>query len=180
VCDAWSTLDLAPHGFRATVREPWFVRPPGPIDPVIPPDLEIVRVQTPAEVAEFELASIRGFGDETGTVERGSIHPAAVLADPRMTMLTGRAAGRAVAVAMSYRLDHAVGIYGVATLASARGRGYGSALTASLVDRELPASLSPSPAAESLYRRLGFARVGELTMWRAPANRRAHAPSELA
>jgi predicted GNAT family acetyltransferase len=85
-----------------------------------------------------------------------------------MTMLTGRVAGRAVAAAMSYRLDHVVGIYGVATLASARGRGYASALTASLVDPALPASLSPSPAAESLYRRLGFAGVGELTMWRAP------------
>jgi GNAT superfamily N-acetyltransferase len=168
VCDAWSTLDLAPHGFRPTVREPWFVRPPAPIDPVIPPDLEIVRVQTPREVAEFELASIRGFGDEAGTVARGSVHPAAILADPRMTMLTGRVAGRAVAAAMSYRLDHVVGIYGVATLASARGRGYASALTASLVDPALPASLSPSPAAESLYRRLGFAGVGELTMWRAP------------
>jgi hypothetical protein len=29
----------------------------------------------------------------------------------------------------------------------------------------LPATLSPSPEAERLYRRLGFGSVGELRMW---------------
>jgi predicted GNAT family acetyltransferase len=66
---------------------------------------------------------------------------------------------------MSYRTDAAVGIYGVTTVASARGRGYASALTRALIDPSLPASLSPSPEAESLYRRLGFERAGELRVW---------------
>jgi predicted GNAT family acetyltransferase len=83
-----------------------------------------------------------------------------------MTMVTGRAGGSAVAAAMSYRSEGAVGIYGVTTIASARGRGYASALTRALVDPAAPALLSPSPEAERLYRRLGFEQVGELRQWR--------------
>jgi hypothetical protein len=174
VCDSWSTLDLEPFGFvqrdrdgRAeTAREPWFVRPAGTVPAAgVPPELDIVRVSTPAEVAEFERVSVRGFGGDDAAVETGSLHPASILDDPRMTMLTGRVGGEDVAAAMSYRTETAVGIYGVTTIASARRRGYASALTRALMDPQLPASLSPSPEAESLYRRLGFAEVGALRQW---------------
>jgi GNAT superfamily N-acetyltransferase len=118
------------------------------------------------DVAEFELVSVRGFGgDEDATVDPGSLHPASILADPRMTMLIGRVAGRGVAAATSYRTATAVGIYGVTTVASARARGYASALTRALIDPAVPASLSPSPEAESLYTRLGFEPVGALRQW---------------
>jgi GNAT superfamily N-acetyltransferase len=174
VCDSWSAIDLEPHDYSATAREPWFVRPPGPLVHAPAPELEIVRVRTAAEVEEFELTSVRGFSDDDdGTVETGSIHPASILADPRMTMLTGRVDGRPVAAAMSYRLDEVVGIYGVTTVPSARRRGYASALTAELIDPDVHVSLSPSAMAEALYRRLGFEQVGELTMWRANTPRRS-------
>jgi GNAT superfamily N-acetyltransferase len=174
VCDSWSAIDLEPHDYSATAVEPWFVRPPGPLVHAAAPELEIVRVRTAAEVEEFELTSVRGFSDDDdGTVETGSIHPASILADSRMTMLTGRVDGRPVAAAMSYRLDEVVGIYGVTTVPSARRRGYASALTAELVDPNVHASLSPSAMAEALYRRLGFEQVGELTMWRANTPRRS-------
>jgi GNAT superfamily N-acetyltransferase len=172
VCDAWSCLDLAPFGFapwehdgRPDGREPWYVRPPGPLTPHVPPELEVVRVAMPAEVAEFEDVSVRGFRGEEATIEPGRLHPPPVLGDKRMTMLIGRVDGKAVGAATSYRVAAGVGIYGVATVASARGRGYASALTGVLVDPALPASLSPSPEAERLYRRLGFAQVGELRQW---------------
>ena len=166
ICDAWSALDLEQSGFAERVREPWFVRPPGELPAEEgPPDLELVRVSTAAEVEEFELVSVRGFESEDASVEPGAIHPPTILDDPRMAMLTGRVEGRAVAAAMSYRIDGAVGIYGVTTVASARGRGYASALTRALVDPTVYASLSPSPEAESLYRRLGFDAVGELRQW---------------
>jgi hypothetical protein len=166
VCDAWSALELGHAGFAERKREPWFVRPPGELGADVPPaGLEIVRVSTPAEVEEFELVSVRGFESEDASIAPGAIHPPAILADPRMTMFTGREDGRAVAAAMSYRTDAAVGIYGVTTVASARDRGYASALTRALIDPSLPASLSPSPEAQSLYRRLGFEEVGELRVW---------------
>lgn len=169
ICDSWSAHDLAPFGFVERLREPWFVRPARALpDAQDPPDLEIVRVSTAAEVAEFEEVSARGFGGEAASVPTGSMHPASILADARMTMLTGRVAGNAVAAAMSYRADAAVGVYGVTTIASARGRGYASALTRSLIDPAAPALLSPSPEAESLYRRLAFEPVGELRQWQRP------------
>ena len=166
VCDAWSATDLAPFGFTVWAREPWFVRPPAPLPAASPPaELEIVRVSTPAEVEEFERASVHGFSGEARSYDGGSMHPATILEDDAMTMLTGRVDGEAVAVAMSYRTAAGVGIYGVTTLAPARGHGYASALTRALIDPEAPATLSPSPMAERMYRRLGFETVGTLTMW---------------
>jgi predicted GNAT family acetyltransferase len=90
-----------------------------------------------------------------------------VLADDAMKMFIGRVGGRAVAAAMGYRTDAVVGVFGVTTVASARGRGYGTALTraAMITETGLPAILAPSEQAEALYRRLGFDRVGELSIW---------------
>jgi hypothetical protein len=169
ICDSWSALELEAHGFEAPDGEPWFLRPAGPLAAEPPPvELELVRVSTPEEVVEFELVSVRGFGPEDATVEPGSLHPPAILADRRMSMLTARVDGRPVAAAMSWRGEDAVGIYGVTTVASARGRGYATALTRALIDPALPAVLSPSPEAERLYRRIGFEQVGELRMWHRP------------
>jgi ribosomal protein S18 acetylase RimI-like enzyme len=168
VCDSWSTLDLGPYGFRRLASEPWFRRLPGELPAEDPPsELEILEARSPAEIEEFEAVSIRGFQDEDATVEPGSIHPPSIVADPRMRMWLGRVVGRAVAASMSYRTDRAVGIFGVTTVSSARGRGYGTALTraALLADTRLPAVLAPSPQAERLYQRLGFRRVGRLQKW---------------
>lgn len=142
------------------------MRLPGPLAEESPPsDLEIVHVSTPAEVAEFETVSVRGFGGDDAEVNPGTLHPATILEDANMTMLAGRVGGRPVAAATSYRIESAIGIYGVTTIEAARGRGYASALTRALIDPALPASLSPSPEAERLYRRLGFEAVGELRQW---------------
>ena len=177
VCDSWSLLELAPWGFEERdpdrsakrLREPWFLRPAGELPAEEgPSELDVVRVHTPAQVAEFEKVSVRGFGGEDASVESGTLDPRSILADERMTMLIGRVGEDAVAGAMSYRSDTAVGIYGVTTISSMRGRGYASALTRALIDPGAPAVLSPSPESESLYRRLGFEQVGELRQWQRP------------
>jgi hypothetical protein len=168
VCDSWSRLDLEPFGFRCFATDPWFFRPAGPLPPEDPPqELEIVRVTTAQEVEEFELVSVRGFWKEDATIETGSTHPASILGDTRMINWIGRVEGRPVAAAMSYVGDAAIGIFGVTTVASARGRGYGTVMTraAMLVETGLPAVLDPSKEAESMYRRLGFRAVGELRKW---------------
>jgi hypothetical protein len=167
VCDAWQTLDLEPHGFHVWRTEPWFHRAPGPLSVPTPPELEVVAVSNEAEVDEFESVSVRGFGSEDDSIPPGTYHPPAVLEDERMRMFLGRVDGRAVAAAMGYRLDDVVGVFGVATVASARRRGYATALTAAsmLTETGLPAILAPSPEGASLYRRLGFEPVGELSIW---------------
>jgi GNAT superfamily N-acetyltransferase len=175
LCDSWSSLDLEPVGFDKGTQEPWFVRPVHELsDEKAPSELEIVRVSTPAEVAEFEDVSLRGFGVDAASVEPGTIHPPSILADTRMTMLTGRVGGSAVAAAMSYRRAAALGIYGIATVASARGRGYATALTRALIDAAVPTVLSPSAEAESLYRRLGFEQVGRLCQWHRAPSKQLH------
>jgi acetyltransferase (GNAT) family protein len=167
VGDAWQALDLAPYGFRVWRREPWFYRAAAPVPGAPPPELELVRVSTPEEVAEFEAVSVRGFGGEDESVEPGTLHPPSVLADDAMVMFIGRVEGRAVAAAMGYRLDDVVGVFGVTTVASARRRGYGTAVTraAMLTETDLPAVLAPSEEAATMYRRLGFEPVGGLTIW---------------
>ena len=168
VCDAWSRLDLEPFGFELRDTEPWFFRSPGPLAPEdTPPELEIVRATTSEEVEEFEAVSVRGFENEDATIEAGSVHPPAILDDARMTNWIGRIAGRPVAAAMSFATDYAIGVFGVTTIASARQRGYGTAMTraAILADSGLPSVLAPSPEGEGVYRRLGFRPVGELRKW---------------
>lgn len=167
VCDTWQTLDLAPHGYRVFRQEPWFHRPAGPLLDPTPPELEVVRATTKVEVEELELVSVRGFGEEDSTIEPETVHPAAVLEDPAMALFIGRVKGKAVGASMGYRTDDAVGVFGVTTVASARRRGYGAALTraAMLTETGLPAILAPSEQGEGVYRRLGFEPVGALTIW---------------
>jgi hypothetical protein len=168
VCDSWQTLDLEAEGYRVWRKEAWFYRDPGPLaEEPLPPRLELVHVSTPAEVEEFEAVSVRGFGGEDDRVEPGTYHPPAILDDPAMVMFTGRVDGEAVAAAMGYPTEHAIGVFGVTTVEPARGRGYATAVTraAMLTETGLPSILAPSQMAESMYLRLGFRRVGELAIW---------------
>jgi hypothetical protein len=167
VCDPWQNLDLAPLGLHVWRREPWFVRPAAPVSDAAPPELEIVRVSTPTEVDEFEAVSVRGFGGEDDRIEPGTYHPATILDDEAMGLFLGRIDGRPVGASMGYRTEEAVGVFGVTTIASARRRGYGGALTraAMLMDPGRPSVLAPSPVGENLYLQLGFSRVGQLSIW---------------
>jgi ribosomal protein S18 acetylase RimI-like enzyme len=167
VCDSWQTLDLRSAGFRAWRRDPWYRRPPAPVNAPVPSELEIVRVRTQAQVEELEAVSVRGFGGEGATIEPGAIHPGEILDDPAMMLWLGRVDGAAIGAAMSYRTDRAVGIFGVTTIEPARRQGYGGALTAAamLPETGLPAVLASSQEGKRLYERLGFERVGELTIW---------------
>jgi ribosomal protein S18 acetylase RimI-like enzyme len=169
VCDSWQTIDLEPFGFRDWRREPWFLCPPSEqTSDETPPELEIVRATTANDVRELEAVSVRGFeNDESATIDPGTLHPPAILDDPRMVLWLGRVEGEPVGAAMSYRTDEAVGIFGVTTIPSMRRRGYGTALTraAMLADSGLPSILAPSPEGEQVYRRLGFEHVGELRIW---------------
>jgi hypothetical protein len=167
VGDVWHDLDLEPHGFHVWRTEPWFYREPGALPVAAPSELELVHVTTPDEVFEFELVSVRGFGSEEDAIEPGTFHPPAILEDEAMHMFIGRLDGRPVAAAMGYVLEDVVGVFGVATVASARRRGYGGALTraAMLTDTGLPSVLAPSEEGASMYLGLGFEPVGELSIW---------------
>ncbi len=170
--DSWLTslgvrTERDGDAWRAVDPPPWFQRPAGEVKVVVPPELEVVRVTTPAEVEEFEAVSVRGFDNEEATIEPGMFHPTTILADPAMKMFIGRVDGKPVAAAMGYETEVAVGVFGVTTVASARRRGYGAAVTraAMLTETGLPSILAPSEMGENVYRRLGFEPVGALSIW---------------
>jgi hypothetical protein len=169
ICDNWQDLSLEAQGLKVWRTEPWFLRPAGEVSIEEPPELEVIRVSTPAEVEEFEAVSVRGFEDEDATIPPGAIHPPSILGHPRMEMFLGRVDGRPVGAAMGYRTDDAIGVFGVTVVASARRRRYGTALTcaAMLPESGLPSVLAPSPEGAPLYAKLGFSRVGELSIWSA-------------
>jgi ribosomal protein S18 acetylase RimI-like enzyme len=167
VYDCWGVLDLAPFGFKFWRVETWFIRAPGAFENAPdPPELEIV-LAGPEEAEEFEAASARGFGGEDApSVSVGSVHPPNP--DPRMLLWLGRVDGEAVTAAMSYRTDQSVGIFGVATIEPARGRGYATALMrrAVLPETGLPAVLNTdNEVAARLYEGLGFRRVADFPQW---------------
>jgi hypothetical protein len=167
VCDNWQALSLESRGLKVRRTEPWFLRPAGPVSLASPAELELIRVSTPAEVRELEEVSVRGFENEAATIPPGAIHPPAILDEPDMALFLGRVDGRPVGASMGYRTGDAIGVFGVTVVASARRRGYGTALTCAAMSPEsgLPSVLSPSPEGAPLYSRIGFARVGELSIW---------------
>jgi ribosomal protein S18 acetylase RimI-like enzyme len=63
--------------------------------------------------------------------------------------------------------EQEVGIYMVATLPQARGKGYGGAVTAAAVASapDLPAVLQASDDGQPVYVRLGFQAVAPFTLW---------------
>jgi GNAT superfamily N-acetyltransferase len=174
VYDSWGRLDLEPFGFRRERLEVWYVREPVALpESGEPGELEVERVD-PQDLIEFEAVSVRGFGGEGARVRAGSIHPPN--ADPRMTYWLGRVDGQGVCAAMSYETERAVGIFGVTTIAPARGRGYATALMRRAIRLETgrPAVLNTdSDVAMRVYERLGFQRVGECPLWSpGPVTRR--------
>jgi hypothetical protein len=167
VCDNWQALSLEPFGLEVVRTEPWFLRPAGPVSIEVPSELEVVRVSTAAEVEEFEAVSVRGFENEDAIITPGAIHPPAILEDEKIEMFLARVDDRPVGSAMGYRTDDAVGVFGVTVVASARRRGYGTALTcaAMLPESGLPSVLAPSPEGIRVYSKLGYSPAGRLSIW---------------
>jgi len=90
--------------------------------------------------------------------------------DPAVRIYVAAPDGDAVSVVQT--LDHGdnLGVYFVATLPEARGRGYATALmqTASAEARSRGLRTTPlesSAMGEPVYTRLGYRRLGELQMW---------------
>jgi GNAT superfamily N-acetyltransferase len=168
-CDPWRTLDLAPQGFEPTEPQAWWARvaQPLPVGPH-PRGVSVEVVRSEIELARYEGISAEGFGVPAEPPFRW--HGPPLLLDRRLTIFLGRLDGRPAAAAMAFVEAGVVGVYGVATVPSARGRGLATALTghAIAVAPRLPAVLQPSREAERLYERLGFAPFGDFATWARP------------
>ena len=175
VRDAGGSEDLGPFGFVLQGREPWMLRPPGPVEPrPAPPALEVAPCRTPAEVELFERTSAEGFTGSTATLTPGAIHPsAASLRVPGLTLLLARLDGHPVGAAIAASDATVLNVAGVAVLEKARRQGIGTHLTLACLATapHLPAVLSSSDDGHPLYRTLGFHDVGPTTLWWRPTDR---------
>jgi GNAT superfamily N-acetyltransferase len=175
VRDAGGSEDLGPFGFVLHAREPWMLRPPGPLDaPPGPPGLVVAPCRTPPEVELFERTSVEGFTGTTVGWSPGTIHPpAASLRVPGLTLLLARLDGHPVGTAIAATDGTVLNVGGVAVLPPARRQGIGARVTAACLATapHLPAVLSSSEDGHPLYQTLGFADAGPTALWWRPPPR---------
>jgi GNAT superfamily N-acetyltransferase len=95
-----------------------------------------------------------------------------MLRAPGIACFVARVDGRAVSSSLAIEIDGSVGVFGVATLPDARGRGVGTAITAAAVDwardRADLAWLQASEDGRNVYERMGFEVVSDWDVWVLP------------
>jgi N-acetylglutamate synthase len=139
------------------------VEPPPPID-----GLEIRRSSTTEDLAAMATLEVDAFGTDAETAT--GFFREGILGLTGTALYVARFDG--VPVSMAYTQEHegALGVFGVATAASARGRGYGTAVTATAIldGRRGGADLAWLQASElgvPVYERMGFEVVSTWDVW---------------
>jgi GNAT superfamily N-acetyltransferase len=125
-------------------------------------ELEIERVTDAAGIDAHRQAATAGFGADPA-VAQGTVCTN-LLDRPECVVYVGYADGDPVVSGLGWRTGRTIGVYSIATIASARRRGYGAAMTARVVaDGALAgcdvAALQASDMGRPIYERLGFRTV---------------------
>ena len=154
--------------FAVGGHPPVMLRMPAPGPDAAPEGLELVEVTTPELLAEYERVLVDGFPLETlqPWVRGNALHPSS-LHVPGMRMFVGLVDGRGVCGASSI-VGHGVNhVEWVATVAEARGRGYGEAITwaATLADPGVPAMLVATDMGRPVYERMGYSVLDRWTFF---------------
>lgn len=156
VADAATGLGLELQG-----RLPCYAIEPSPV-PDGPAELRIERVGR-ANVDAFRVATVSGYGMPAPLVEQ--LYPDALVDHAQIRAFVGWVDGRPVATSLASRTGDTVGIYSVATVPEARGRGIGTAMTWHLLRDADPgwtvAVLQASDMGRPVYERMGFSLVRE-------------------
>jgi GNAT superfamily N-acetyltransferase len=126
------------------------------------PELEIQRVTDAAGIEDHRQTATAGFGADPA-VAQGNVC-ASLLGRPDCVVYVGYAGGDPVVSGLGWRTGRTIGVYSIATIQSARRRGYGAAMTARVVaDGALAgcdaAALQASEMGRPIYERLGFRTV---------------------
>ena len=152
-----------------------------PIDALRPSETDRRLVVTPArsrsELMDWLNAFDRAFDMEPRGAQHPALEPFAVLAlDPETPteLFVGRFDGEPVSSSIAFQGGGAVGLYGVGTDPTFRGRGFGGAVTAAAIQwgkarGEQFAILHATEIGEPVYRRLGFEAIGEKSDFFLPA-----------
>jgi GNAT superfamily N-acetyltransferase len=126
------------------------------------PELEIRRVTNAAGIDAHRRAVTVGFGSDPA-VALGTACPS-LLERAECVVYVGYADGDPVVSGLGWRTGRTIGVYSIATIESARRRGYGAAMTARVVADGVVAgcdvsALQASEMGRPIYERLGFRTV---------------------
>jgi hypothetical protein len=162
---------LGELGFAHIGEPPLMVRPAGPDHgPTPPPGLEVREVVDEVGLEVFERTVVDGYPcPDVQPYRWGGYLSGAVLGGATRFWL-GLVDGRPVATAWSHTAHGVNAVEAVATLAAARGAGYGYAVTwaATTADPTLPAVLYASDLGRPVYERLGYETIKRWSLWLRP------------
>lgn len=143
-----------------------------PLDKPLPDGLEIRRIRDVESLSDWSdvLLPVFNLQPSDAALWRTAFSQIGFHDDAEWAHFVGYAGGLPVATTSVMMAGDLVGVYHVATLPSARGRGFGAALTLAGMrhGRERGATtavLQSSPMGEPVYRALGFERVCRLSMY---------------
>ena len=157
----------AAAGFEPLMRRPAMVLWLSDLRPSRLPDGVEIRAARPEDISALRAIETACFGTSATIAER--FIPPALLETPGLSTFVALSDGAAVASAVASRHEETVGIFGVATVPEARGRGIGTAMTAHAAasargEAEF-AWLNPTEGARGLYERMGFRVSSEWSIW---------------
>jgi GNAT superfamily N-acetyltransferase len=138
-----------------------------PIDPAAiaahaPPELEIRRVTNGAGIDAHRQVATAGFGSDPAVLLGTAC--ADLLDRPECVVYLGYMDGDPVVSGLGWRTGSTIGVYSIATIPTARRRGYGAAMTARVVADGViagcdAAALQASEMGRPIYERMGFRTV---------------------
>jgi GNAT superfamily N-acetyltransferase len=127
-----------------------------------PPELEIRRVIDAAGIDTHCSVLTAGFGSDPAVALGTACRD--LLDRPECVVYVGYAGGEPVVSGLGWRTGRTIGVYSIATVESARRRGYGAAMTARVMADGASAGcdvavLQASEMGRPIYERLGFQTV---------------------
>ena len=125
-------------------------------------DLDIRRVTDAAGIDEHREVATAGFGDDPAVASGTTCQD--LLDRPGCRLYVGHADGTPVVSGLGWQTGRTIGVYTIATIPSARRRGYGAAMTARVVADGMAAgcdvaALQASEMGRPIYARLGFRTI---------------------
>jgi GNAT superfamily N-acetyltransferase len=165
-------------GLVLAAPEPWM--PGMALEPVpaaggapAPAGHEIRRVADAAGIADHCRSAAAGFEMPIEWLE--AVMTEEMLGKSDAAVYAGYTDGEPVTAGLGVRTGRTIGVYNIATVPAARGRGYGAAMTMRVVDDGAAAGcdiaiLQASDMGKPIYERLGFRTVVEYMAWVDPAS----------
>ena len=158
---------VAPPRLEHALDQPVMLHDLADLPPV---ELPLRDDAPPADVAAVQAEAFQDAYDVVLAFVTPTLSPQA---RPPQRTLTAYEDGVPVGCATVAMSDGVAGVYGVAVVEAARGRGLGTALTAACLRLARAAGcdlayLNPSPMAYGVYRRLGFEDAAGFGVWVLP------------